>query len=82
MRFQVERLAILRRDRPELGMRLTRLLHRALFFGACLVVWQNHGEAIRRGGLVGFGDYWRRCWEEFDAALRMMEPGSYDRLFA
>jgi hypothetical protein len=44
-------VAILRRDRPELGMKLTRLLHRrALFFGACLVVWRNHGKAIRRLG--------------------------------
>jgi hypothetical protein len=81
VRFQAERLAILRRDRPELGMRLTRLLHRALFFGACLVVWRNHGAAIRRGGL-GFMAYWRGCWEEFDAALLMMEPRSYDRLLA
>ncbi len=75
VRFQAERLAILRRDRREPGMKLTRLLHRALFFGACLVVWRNHGEAIRRGGL-DFRDYWRSCWEEFGAALSMMEPGS------
>jgi hypothetical protein len=81
VRFQAERLAILRRDRPELGMKLTRLLHRALFFGACLVVWRNHGKAMRRGGL-GLQSYWRRCWEEFDAASSMMEPGSYERLFA
>jgi hypothetical protein len=81
VRFQAERLAILRRDRREPGMRLTRHLHRALFFGACLVVWRNHGKAIRCGGL-GFRGYWRCCWEEFDAALRMMEPGSYGRLFA
>ena len=79
VRFQAERLAILRRDRPELGMMLTRLLYRALFLGACLVVWRNHGEAMRRGGL-GLRGYWRRCWEEFDAALHMMEPGSYERL--
>jgi hypothetical protein len=78
VRFQADRLAILRRDRPEIGMKLTRLLHRALFLGAYLVVWRNHGEAIRRGGL-GFRRYWRRSWEEFDAALRMMEPGSYGR---
>ena len=81
VRFQAERLAILRRDRPEFGMKLTRLLHRALFFGACLAVWRNHGKAIRRGGL-GLRSYWRRCWEEFDAASRMMEPGRYGRLSA
>ena len=51
VRFQSERLAILRRYRSELGMMLTRLLHRALFLGACLVVWRNHDEAMRRGGL-------------------------------
>ncbi len=79
VRFQAERLAILRRDRPEIGMKLTRLLHRALFLGACLVVWRNHGKAIRCG-VLGFRTYWRRCWEEFDAALSMMEPGSYGRL--
>jgi len=63
------------------GITWPRLLHRALFFGACLVVWRNHGKPIRRGGF-GFRGYWRRCWEEFDAALRMMEPGSYERLLA
>ncbi len=81
VRFQAERLAILRRERPELWMKLTRLLHRALFFGACLAVWRNRGKVIRRGGL-GFRGYWRCCWDVFDAALRMMEPGSYGRLFA
>ena len=79
VRFQAERLAILRRNRQQTAMMLTHLLHRVLFLGACLVVWRNHGKAIRCGG-VGFGDYWRRCWSEFGATLRMMEPKSYARL--
>jgi hypothetical protein len=74
--FQSERLAILRRDRPEPGKKLTGLLHRTLFFGACLVMWKNHGKAIKRGGL-GFRSYWRRCWEEFGTAAGMMDPESY-----
>lgn len=79
VRFQAERLAILRRDRSRSGMSLTRLLHRALFCGACLVVWNNHGRAIRRGGLR-FRAYWRRCWEEFGEARRAMEPAGYEDL--
>jgi hypothetical protein len=76
VRFQSERLAMLRHDRPRLGRKLTGLLHRTLFFGACLVVWRNHGKVVRRGGL-DFRSYWRRCWEEFEAAAEMMDPESY-----
>ncbi|CAN5673361.1 ferritin-like domain-containing protein [soil metagenome] len=79
VRFQAERLAILRCDRSQTAMTLTHLLHRVLFFGACLVVWRNHGKAIRRSG-VGFGGYWRRCWSEFGVASRMMDPKNYARL--
>ncbi len=79
VRFQAERLAILRRDRSQTAMTLTHLLHRVLFFGACLVVWRNHGRAIRRGGM-SFGGYWRRCWEEFGAASSTMNPKNYARL--
>ena len=79
VQFQAERLALLRRDRSLPGMFLTRLLHRALFCGACLVVWRNHGEAIRRGGLR-FRAYWWRCWDEFGAARRAMEPAAYTDL--
>jgi len=76
VRFQSERLAILRHGRPEVGRKLTGFLHRTLFFGACLVVWRNHGKVVRRGGL-DFRSYWRRCWEEFEAAAEMMDPESY-----
>ena len=79
VRFQAERLAILRRGRPEPGMVLTRLLHHTLFFGACLVVWRNHGRAIRSGSF-DFRDYWRHSWEEFGVALEIMEPGNYKHL--
>lgn len=74
--FQAERLAILRRGRPKSGMVLTNLLHRALFFGAAIVVWRNHGPAIRRGGF-GFGRYWRSCWQEYETSAEIMNPGRY-----
>lgn len=76
VRFQSERLAMLRHDRTQLGRKLTGLLHRTLFFGACLVVWRNHGKVVRRGGL-DFRSYRRRCWEEFEAAAEMMDPEGY-----
>ncbi len=79
VRFQAERLAILRRARSRPGTKLTLLLHRALFFGACLVVRRNHGKAIRRGGM-SFRRYWRRCWSEFDDAAKVMDPKGYDFL--
>lgn len=78
VRFQAERLAILRWNRTGAAMRITHLLHRLLFLGACLVVWRNHGKVIRRGGM-GFAGYWRRCWEEFGAASEIMDPKSYAR---
>lgn len=77
VRFQAERLAILRRNRTKPGMLFTRFLHQALFFGAVLVVWRNHGKAIRLGGF-GIRDYWRRCWKQLSIASKIMEPGSYE----
>ncbi|MGB3635538.1 MAG: ferritin-like domain-containing protein [Rubrobacteraceae bacterium] len=79
VRFQAERLAILRRDRTKPAMTLTRLLHRTLYLGAILVVWRNHGPAIRRGGF-DFRDYWRRCWKQFGIASKIMEPSNYEQL--
>ncbi len=76
VRFQAERLAILRRARKPMAMGITNLLHRVLYVGACLVVWRNHSKAIRRGGM-GFGVYWRRSWEEFRAAAEIMDPKIY-----
>ncbi len=76
VRFQAERLAILRRARKPMAMGITNLLHRMLYFGACLVVWRNHGKAIRQGGM-DFGVYWRRSWEEFRTAAKIMAPNSY-----
>jgi hypothetical protein len=73
VRFQAERLTILRRTRSGPGVRATALLHRTMFLGACLIVWHNHGKAIRRGGM-DFGTYWKRCWEEFESASGIMVP--------
>ena len=48
VRFQAERLAILRVGRGRAGVFLSARAHRAFFSGTCLVVWFVHGRALRR----------------------------------
>jgi hypothetical protein len=76
VRFQCERLAILRQRRRGVRLAVTLELHRVLFFGTCLVVWRRHGRAMRAGGL-GFGSFWRRGWDELRDALRIADPRQY-----
>jgi hypothetical protein len=74
--FQAQRLAILRQNCGGIRLRLRHGLHRFLFFGTCLVVWQKHGKAIKAGGL-GFRSFWQTCWREFVLARRLMDPTTY-----
>ena len=73
IRFHVERLALLRRDRPRWKAGLARSGHRCLFGGTCLVVWWKHRKVLRAGG-YGFRKYWREVWAEIDAAQRPIDP--------
>lgn len=50
VRFQTERLAILRRAQPRWRIRLAIATHRVLFFGTGFVVWHKHGRTMRYGG--------------------------------
>ncbi len=74
VRFQCDYLAILRRGRQPLLFGLTEAAHRFLFFGACIVVWKNHGKAIRKGGMR-FRRFWESCWREMNAAMRHVRGG-------
>lgn len=76
VRFQCERLAILRQRRRGVRLALTHGLHRVLFVGTCLVVWRRHGRAMRAGGLA-FRSFWRRGWDELRAALVIADPRQY-----
>jgi hypothetical protein len=60
VRFQAQRLAILRRGRSFVSRWLTRLWQRTLFAATSLVVWQTHRRALRAGGL-NFRGYWQRA---------------------
>lgn len=76
--FQAQRLAILRRDRGRAALSIRHGLHRFLFFGTCLVVWYQHGKAIRSGGM-GFWAFWHNCWREFALAREEMDPRRYQK---
>ena len=76
VRFQSERLAMLRENRGEWMIRCLNGLHRFLFFGTCLAVWLKHGRAVTAGGF-GFRRFWRAAWREMNAALHEMDPSQY-----
>src|SRR5262249_49072269 len=76
VRFQSERLAILRRGCSVVGIAGRHALQRFLFLGTSLVVYAGHRRALRAGGF-GFVKFWRSCWEEFGDALRRMNPRAY-----
>ena len=75
VRFQCERLAMLRAGRTRGAVRRARAAQRVLFAGAVLVVWWGHRAALVRGGLSLRG-YWRACWKRFATASDMMTPAA------
>jgi hypothetical protein len=77
VRFQCERVAILRRRRMRWLIPLLDAMHRVLMAGTCLVVWHKHGRALRAGGF-GFVRFWRETWHERNAAARIMNPACVD----
>ncbi len=68
LRFHIERLRIMHRARSGWRRWLGRLLHRTLFFGACLAVWWKHGRAMRLGGW-SFRRFWRDAWKELSGVF-------------
>ena len=77
VRFQAERLAILRRHRGSTRLTLSLFLQRLLFALALAVVWRNHAGVLRRGGLRPF-DFWRAGWRAFERAAEQMDPRRYN----
>jgi hypothetical protein len=76
VRFQCERLAILRRARPAPLLALTHLLDVLLLAGAGLVCWCGHRRVLRAGGL-GFVRFWREARRQFRTACRQKDPRCY-----
>jgi hypothetical protein len=72
VRFQCERLAILRRHRGPACRALCTAAHRVLMLGAILVVWMNHGRALAAGG-HGWRRFWRSTWDHAERAFRVAD---------
>jgi len=77
VRFQAERLAILRRGRPGLLLRLTQAFDFFFFVGAGLACWWGHRRVLRAGGQE-FVRFWRAAGERLRAAWGQKDPRRYD----
>jgi hypothetical protein len=76
VRFQCERLAILRRNHGALRVVLKQFFQRVFFGGTCLVFWWKHAPVMRAGGF-GFFSFRRMALEKFRVAARLMDPRRY-----
>lgn len=76
IRFQSQRLAILRSRRSHFVLALCTSAQRILFAATALIVWQTHRPALRAGGLR-FRDFWRKAAIEARISLALMEPARY-----
>ncbi len=74
VRFHCDYLAVFRGERRPALFVLTEAAQRFLFFGTCLVVWNGHRRAIRKGGM-GFIPFWKGCWREMNEAMRHVRSG-------
>ena len=68
VRFQVEQLIILRKNRSPIGKAFTMGAQRFLYFGTTIVVGLLHYKAISRGG-YSLWRWWHACWNEFETAF-------------
>jgi hypothetical protein len=73
VRFQCERLALLRRGRGRLLLALTHALDFALFLGATLCLWCGHRRTLRAGGL-GFARFRREAFHRLALARKQKDP--------
>lgn len=76
IRFQCERLAMLRARRSGVTLWRRRVGDRALMTIATLVVWRNHGRALRLGGYT-FRRFRRHVSVKFARAQAIAQPGRY-----
>ena len=76
LQFQVETLRRVRRNRSPAAIALSDTIHRVLFGGALLVVWQQHRPVLNAGGYTT-RKFWRVNWQRFNRLF-----AEYDRLHA
>lgn len=77
IRFQSQRLAMLRRCRSKPLLLLEHAAQRALFAATTLVVWRTHRDILQAGGL-GFREFCRKAGVEIEIAMNLMHPAHQD----
>jgi hypothetical protein len=76
VRFQCERLALLRRQLPVSQLVVRLGLDAFLFLGAAFACWLGHRRALRAGGR-GWRRFWREAVHAFGRARPLMDPRHY-----
>ena len=76
VRFQAERLAILRRQRSSLALFVTHCLEVLLFFGAGMACGLGHHRLLWASGF-GFFRFWAEAWTKQRSARRQKDPRNY-----
>jgi hypothetical protein len=71
VRFQAERLAIMRRGRARWRLGLHCWIDVVFFLAAGLVCWCGHRRVLRAGGF-GLFAYWSLAWQRFRVARSVM----------
>jgi hypothetical protein len=76
VRFQCERLAIIRARRSRFTVWSRAFVQRFFFMGTCWVVWWKHRHTLRAGG-YGYAEFREDAKEELEEAIALMDPRNY-----
>jgi 4-hydroxy-3-methylbut-2-enyl diphosphate reductase len=76
VRFQCDRLARMRGNRPAALKIVMRCAEAMGFRAVCLAVWLNHARVFRAAG-IGFRAFWRRTGRELANARRLIRTAQF-----
>jgi hypothetical protein len=76
VRFQAERLAMLRRQRSPFALFLSHCLDVLFFIGAGMACWLGHHRLLRASGFRFFR-FWAEAWAKQHSARRQKDPRNY-----
>jgi bacterioferritin (cytochrome b1) len=76
VRFQSQRLDLLRIGRPRWWIALLEESQRLFMRGTCLVVWKAHNPVLRAGGYT-FSGFHRACQSQLASTLRSPRAATY-----
>jgi len=76
IRFQCQRLAILRQNKWRLRNALATFAQRCLLILISQILWPKHGPTLRRGGLTRW-TFARSLMSKFNVAARLSDPRTY-----